>query len=345
MFQKILSFYTRYFALWVVLGGIAAYFWPMLWPKEMPEGWLWIRDPLAHLDRRAVNAVFALTMFGIGAVLQAEDFRRIIQRPVIVLIGTVTQYSLMPLTAYAIATAFNLDPQITVGLILTASAPGAMSSSVVSYIAKADLAYSVSLTTVSTLLAPLATPGLTYLLARSRLEVPVRDMFVEVVLLVIVPLLIGFAVRYFFAKKVEKISAVFPAISVTFIVLVCSCTIAANRDRLRDTTLILLAIGTLMNVIGLFGGYLIAWVSRMDVAQRRSLAIEGGMQNAGLGAVLAREHFSNESALPAAIFVFVCIITASLLAAWWQRHLPRDKEDGLVEGAAAGEADAVTQNK
>jgi len=304
MLGKLLSLYTRGFAFWVVLGGVIAYLWPA---------------PLASLDRRAVNAVFALTMFGIGAVLQAEDFRRILHRPGIVLIGTITQYSLMPLTAYALAKVFQLDPQIAVGLILTASAPGAMSSSVVSYIAKADLAYSVSLTTVSTLLAPLATPGLTYLLAHSMLNVPVLGMLIEVVLLVIVPLFIGFGVRHFFARKVEKIAAVFPAISVTFIVLVCSRTIAANRSSLLSVTGMLLAIGVLMNLIGLVGGYLIAWASRMDVPQRRSLAIEGGMQNAGLGAVLASEHFSDQAAIPAAIFVFICIITASLLAAYWQR--------------------------
>ncbi len=304
MLERILSLYTRSFALWVILGGLAAYFWPA---------------PLASLDRRGVNAVFALTMFGIGAVLTTEDFRRIVQRPGIVLIGTITQYSLMPLVAYAIATAFQLNPQIAVGLILTAAAPGAMSSSVVSYIAKADLAYSVSLTTVSTLLAPLATPGLTYLLAGEELKVPVLNMFIEVVLLVIVPLFVGFAVRHFFARRVEKISVVFPAISVTFIVLVCSRTIAANRASLLGVTGMLLGIGVLMNVLGLVGGYLIAWVSRMDVPQRRSLAIEGGMQNAGLGAVLASEHFSDQAAMPAAVFVFICIITASLLAAYWQR--------------------------
>jgi BASS family bile acid:Na+ symporter len=251
--------------------------------------------------------------------LQVDDFRRIVQRPAIVLIGTVTQYTLMPLTAWVIANAFHLDSQIAVGLILTASAPGAMSSSVVSYIAKADLAYSVSLTTVSTLLAPLATPGLTYLLAGSRLDVPVWDMLVEVMLLVVVPLLIGFAVRHFFARRVERISGIFPAISVTFIVLVCSRTIAANKDGLLAMTGMLLGIGVLMNVIGLAGGYLIAWVSRMDVPQRRSLAIEGGMQNAGLGAVLAAQHFSDKAAMPAAAFVFICILTASALAAWWQR--------------------------
>jgi BASS family bile acid:Na+ symporter len=307
MFEKILSSYTRLFAVWVIAGGLIAYLWPA---------------PFVWLDKQCVNWLFALTMFGIGAVLQVDDFRRIVQRPMIVLIGTITQYTLMPLTAYAIANLLDLDPQLAVGLILTAAAPGAMSSSVVSYVAKADLAYSVSLTTVSTLLAPVATPGLTWLLARSALEVPVMDMLVEVLLLVIVPLAAGFVIRRFFAKKVERISAIFPAISVTFIVLICSRTIAANRANLLGMSAMLLGIGVLMNLIGLFGGYLIAWVSRMDVAQRRSLAIEGGMQNAGLGAVLASQHFTDRAAMPAAAFVFICIITASLLAAYWQRNRP-----------------------
>jgi BASS family bile acid:Na+ symporter len=307
MFEKILSFYTRLFAVWVVAGGLIACLWPV---------------PFVRLDKQCVNWLFALTMFGIGAVLQMDDFRRIAKRPVIVLIGTITQYTLMPLTAFAIAQGFHLDPQVAVGLILTASAPGAMSSSVVSYVAKADLAYSVSLTTVSTLLAPVATPGLTWLLARSTLDVPVLNMLVEVLLLVIVPLAAGFMIRHCFSRKVERLSAIFPAISVTFIVLICSRTIAANRESLLGMSAMLLGIGVLMNVLGLVGGYLVAWVSRMDVAQRRSLAIEGGMQNAGLGAVLAAEHFSDRAAMPAAAFVFICIITASLLAAYWQRNRP-----------------------
>jgi BASS family bile acid:Na+ symporter len=105
-------------------------------------------------------------------------------------------------------------------------------------------------------------------------------------------------------------------------VLICSRTIAANRESLIGMSAMLLGIGVLMNLIGLAGGYLVAWVSRMDVAQRRSLAIEGGMQNAGLGAVLASQHFSDRAAMPAAAFVFICIITASLLAAYWQRNKP-----------------------
>jgi len=325
MFRKVLSLYTRGFALWVVIGGVTAYLWPAPFGAlKRAEGWL-----------------FILTMFGIGAVLETSDFRRIVQRPVIVLIGTITQYSLMPLIAWAIANGLNLDPQIKVGLILTASAPGAMSSSVVSYIAKADLAYSVSLTTVSTLLAPVATPGLTYLLAGSGLDVPFVKMLQDVVCLVILPLFVGFGIRYYFRAKVQKIEPVFPAISVTFIVLICSRVIADNRDYLADMSVMLVSTGLLMNVLGMVGGYLIAWVSRMTVAQRRSLAIEGGMQNAGLGTVLASRHFSSRAAMPSAVFVFICIITASLMAAWWQRHLPRDlyesRAGDLAEGAPAGD--------
>ena len=326
MFRKVLSLYTRGFALWVVVGGITAYLWPA---------------PFKLLDKSVMNVLLGLTMFGIGAVLQTEDFRQIVRRPVIVLIGTVTQYSLMPLIAWAIAGLFHLDPQIAVGLILTASAPGAMSSSVVSYIAKADLAYSVSLTTVSTLLAPLATPGLTYLLAGSKLDVPFMDMLTEVVLVVIVPLFAGFAVRHIFKQKVERLVPVFPAVSVTLIVLICSRVIAFNKADLMDMTGVLLTTAVVMNVLGMAGGYLIAWASRMDVPQRRSLAIEGGMQNAGLGTILATNYFGPRAAMPAAAFVFICIITASLMAAWWQRHLPRDLHDSgvgdLVEGAAAGD--------
>ena len=238
----------------------------------------------------------------------------------IVVVGTVTQYSLMPLAAFAIANAFDLDPQIAVGLILTASAPGAMSSSVVSYVAKADLAYSVSLTTVSTLLAPVATPGLTWLLARSELEVPVLNMLVEVLLLVIVPLLAGFVVRHFFAKKVERISAVFPAISVTFIVLICSRTIAANREsparNQRD------APGDwrpderpgagrgLPRGLGLPDG----WSPKAVPGHRRGDAERRAGRGPG-----HREHFSDRAAMPAAAFVFICIITASIMAAIWQR--------------------------
>ena len=303
MLKKILFFYTKYFAIWVVAFGLVAYSFP---------------GPFVAL-KNYMNWFFALTMFGIGAVLEVADFKRIAQRPVIVLIGSAAQFSIMPLGAFVLARLFELPPEIAVGLILTGSAPGAMASNVMSYIAKADTAYSVSLTTVSTLLCPLLTPGLTLILAKSRLEVPFLDMVADVAMMVVVPLFIGFGVRHYLKEKIEKILPVFPAISVTFIIFICSLVIALNKERLAEVTRIILFAGVILNVYGMLAGYGVGSAFRMDLRRRRTLAIEIGMQNAGLGTVLALNHFGKEAAMPAAVFVFVCIITASAMAAVWQR--------------------------
>jgi len=303
MIKKVLTFYTKYFAIWVVLCGVVAYLWS--WPFAAMKG--------------GMDWFFAATMFGIGAALEPEDFKRIVRKPAIVLIGMCVQYVVVPFGAYAITKAFQLEPAIAVGVILTASAPGAMSSSVMNYIAKADVAYSVSLTTVSTLIAPIVTPGLTYILAKSVLPVPFWPMLIDVVWMVIGPLLIGFGVRYYFKDKVEKILPVFPAVSATFIIFICSLVIALNKEYLAKMTGLVLAAGVVLNIFGMVAGYAVAWIFRMDVRQRRTLSIEGGMQNAGLGTVLALEHFGERAAMPAAIFVFICIITASMMAAVWQR--------------------------
>jgi len=304
MLKKVLDFYTKYFAFWVIAFGLAAYFLP---------------GPFVAM-KTGMNWFFALTMFGIGVVLQVEDFKRIAQRPIIVLVGSAAQFSIMPLGAFALARLFGLPPEIAVGLILTGSAPGAMASNVMSYIAKADTAYSVSLTTVSTLLCPILTPGLTFLLARSKLEVPFWEMVISVVKMVIVPLFVGFGVRHYFKEKIEKILPVFPAISVTFIIFICSLVIALNKENLAGVTGIVLTAAIILNIYGMLAGYGVGSAFRMNLARRRTLAIEIGMQNAGLGTVLALKHFGEQAAMPAAIFVFICIITASAMAALWQRR-------------------------
>jgi len=263
---------------------------------------------------------FALTMFGIGAVLQIEDFKRIAAKPTIVLIGTAAQYTIMPFGAFAFTKLFNLPPAVAVGLILTGSAPGAMASNVISYIAKADVAYSVSLTTVSTLLCPVLTPGLTFILARSRLEVPFWSMVLHVILTVVVPLFVGFGVRHYLKEKIEKVLAVFPAISVTFIIFICSLVIALNKARLGQVTGLILAAVVTLNICGMLAGYAVGMAFRMELARKRTLAIEIGMQNAGLGTVLALAHFGQEAAIPTAAFVFICIITASVMAEHWRRQ-------------------------
>lgn len=321
-----MSFYTKYFAVWVMVCGAAAFFWPgPFLGIERATTWFFaatverLLPAVCRLDG-GMNWFFALTMFGIGAVLQAEDFKRIARRPSIVFIGSVAQFSIMPLGAFVLAKALGLPAELTVGLILTGSAPGAMASNVMSYIAKADVAYSVSLTTFSTLLCPLLTPGLTFLLAGAELDVPFWSMVASVLKMVVAPLLAGFAVRHFSGKKIEKILVIFPAISVTFIIFICSLVIALNKGHLGGVTGLVVAGAIILNIYGMAAGYGVGAVWRMNMRRKRTLSIEIGMQNAGLGTVLALKHFGERAAIPAAVFVFICIISASVMAEVWQKN-------------------------
>jgi len=299
--NKVLAVYTKFFAVWVVLFGIIAYFYPQPF-VDMTGGMDWF---------------FALTMFGIGAVLNVDDFKNIARQPGIVLIGCVAQFTIMPFGAFALARLFHLPPEIAVGLILTGSAPGAMASNVMSYIARADTAYSVSLTTVSTMLCPLLTPWLTLLLAQSYLQIPVWPMFFHLMLTVVAPLCFGLLLKMSFPKPMQKVQHIFPAISVTFIIFICSLVIALNREYLIMMTGAVLLVALFLNVYGMLAGYGVGSVFRFSHRRRRTLCIEIGMQNAGLGTVLALKHFSEQSAIPAAVFVFVCILTASVLVEIW----------------------------
>jgi len=333
MVKRILSFYTKYFFIWVVLFGIAAYFWPAPFEKAGNFNFAYLTGIERLFEDKSFvqqavernlsgnSLFFFLTMFGIGAVLQTEDFKRIARRPAIVAVGTFSQFLVMPFGAFLIAKIFGLGPFLTAGLVLTGAAPGAMASNVMCYISKADTAYSVSLTTVSTLLCPVLTPALTLFLAGTQVPVEFWAMFIDIMWMVIIPVIIGFVVRHYFDKAIEKIEPVFPAISVTFIIFICSVVIALNRQRLDELTIGILAAVFILNIYGMTAGYGIGRLFRFPVTQRRTLSIEIGMQNAGLGVTLAKNHLGPEAMIPAALFVFICILTAALMSEIWQRKI------------------------
>jgi len=145
-------------------------------------------------------------------------------------------------------------------------------------------------------------------------------MFLDVIYMVILPLFFGFGIRHFFREKLEKLLPIFPAISVTFIIFICSLVIALNKDYLPKATGLILAAVVILNVYGMSAGYGVGVLFRMSRNRRRTLSIEIGMQNAGLGTALALEHFGEKAAMPAAIFVFICIITASIMSEVWQKR-------------------------
>jgi BASS family bile acid:Na+ symporter len=303
MINRALTWFNNLFVVWVILGGIAAFFYPDLF------------RPLGKYNRW----FFALTMFGVGMTLHPDAFKNILARFWQVIIGVAAQFTIMPLLAFGVAYIFRFDDNFTIGLILTGSAPGAMASNVLSYLAGADVAYSVSLTTCSTLLAPVMTPLLTLLLAHVHFKVPFFDMFIMLLLTVVVPLLIGILINKFLHEYIKPVKKVFPAVSTLFIVFICALVIAKNKEYLPKLDTWIFAAAILLNLLGLIGGYLVGMFCKFDLLKRRALSIEIGMQNAGLGSVLALNYFNEQVALPAIIFVFICIFSAAILVPYWSR--------------------------
>lgn len=303
MFNKICDIFTRFLVVWVLLAVGVGYFWPQcLVPLRLYTEWL-----------------FAVTMLGIGAVLTVKDFEPVFRKPHLILLGTLAQFAIMPLLGFLVAKFLNLPKDLALGVIIVGAAPGAMASNVISYLAKADVAYSVALTSTTTFLAPVLTPFFTYLFAHSFIEIKFWPMFFSIIKMVILPLLIGFGIKYYLKERIDKIIKVFPALSSLFIAFICGLVVALNKNYLMHVTLLIFWAVFLHNFLGLVLGYGAGVLYRFDIKRRRTLAFEVGMQNAGLGAVLALKHFSASAAIPNALFATWCIVTASILAEIWAR--------------------------
>ncbi|MFA5115554.1 MAG: bile acid:sodium symporter family protein [Candidatus Omnitrophota bacterium] len=304
MINRIADWFTRKLVLWVLSAVALGYLWPQSLIGFRPyTEWL-----------------FAVTMFGIGAVLSSEDFKPVLKSPQSVLLGTAAQFAIMPLSGFLLAKMLHLPAELALGVILVGATPGAMASNVISYLAKADVAYSVALTTTSTLLSPLLTPLFTYIFAHSFIEIKFLPMVTSIVKMVILPLFLGMLARHYFREKIEKIIKVFPALSSLFIAFICGLVVALNKDYLAGITLMVFAAVFLHNLAGLILGYGTGRLYRFDTKRCRTLSFEVGMQNAGLGAVLALKHFSAATAIPNALFATWCIITAAILAEFWRKR-------------------------
>ena len=301
--EKVINIFNRLFVLWVMLAGLVAF----------------IHPPVFIFLRSYMELFFAMTMFGIGIVLNPHDFVNIFKNFKVVLIGVAAQFSIMPLSAWIISQLFAFSDEFSLGLILTGSAPGAMASNVLSYLAGADIAYSVSLTTASTFLAPILTPLLTLFLANTILNIPFWDLVQSVSLMVLLPLLLGIVCRKLLGERIEPYTKIFPVLSSLFIAFICGLVIALNRNYLLDITLWIFIAVLILNLGGLSLGYLTGRLFSFDKLKKRALSIEIGMQNAGLGSVLALKHFNEKTALPAIIFVFICIFTAAILVPIWSK--------------------------
>lgn len=263
------------------------------------------------------TAIFlAAAMFGMGTSIDTKSFKSIIKNPKEVLIGSIAQFTIMPLLARILAITFNVNKDIALGIILVGSCPGGTASNVITHIAGGDVSLSVSMTILSTLLAPILTPTIVYLLAGRWVEVSVIAMFKSVVTVILIPVLLGLFIKKISPSSIEKSKDVFPLISSLSIILIISGIIGANADKIAQSGLIVLIIVIIHNALGLFGGLLIAKLFKMNYNKATALAIEVGMQNSGLAISLATANFALNplSTLPGAIFSIWHNISGSIFA-------------------------------
>ena len=303
MTNRIANFINKNLVLWLILCVICGYIYPAVLLK------------LKHYN----DWFFSLTMFGIGFVLNLEDFINIFKRFHIVLLGTLAQFIIMPLGGFLVGKIFNLNDTLRLGFIITGAVPGAMASNIISYLAKADVAYSISLTTTSTLLSPVLTPLFIYIYASGFIKVEFWKMSFSILKMVVIPVIAGLLIKSKFKTKIENFVNIFPALSTIFIAFICGVVVALNKNSIAALSFSIILSVLVLNFWGLILGYLAGMFYKLQENHRRTLAIEVGMQNAGLGAVLSLKHFSSETSIPSAAFATFCVITASILAKIWSK--------------------------
>lgn len=261
-------------------------------------------NALQQVRPTVINYLLGVVMFGMGLTLNLKDFKIVFSRPKDVIIGCLAQFTIMPLLAWGLARLFQLDEALALGVVLVGCCPGGTASNVITYLAKGDLALSVGMTGVSTLFAPFLTPLLTWALAGKSINVDVASMFLSILWVVILPIVIGLLVKWFWPKFTEKVTDYLPAFSSIVIAIIVAIIFAANASKLLTGGLIIVLVVMLHNICGLSLGYMIGRLLRLSEPKKRAISIEVGMQNSGLASSLATIHFAAFplASIPGAIF-------------------------------------------
>lgn len=266
-----------------------------------------------------INPLLMIIMFCMGLTLTLPDFALVVKNPLPVLGGVVAQFVVMPTMGWLVATVLQLDPALAAGLILVGCAPGGTASNVVSYLARGNVALSVAMTSVSTLIAPVLTPLLALWLAGQYMPVDAGSMALSVVQIVLIPVVLGIALRMIFNRWVTAVSGILPWASVVAITVVVTIIVAGSAQAILSAGLLVLLAVILHNGLGLLLGYGAGVLMRVPADARRTMAIEVGMQNSGLAGGLAKQYFTPEAALPAAVFSVWHNLSGAMFAAYWRR--------------------------
>ena len=304
------------FPLFILAGTALAFFFPAPF------------QPLSNY----ITYFLMIIMFGMGLTLTLPDFREIARRPWPILLGVVAQFVVMPLCAVLVARMLGLNEALAVGLLMLGSVPGGTSSNVITYLAKGDVALSVAMTSVSTLLSPIVTPMLMLALADTRTDVDGAGMALTLVQTVLLPVVGGLVIRYFADQWISLITPVLPWISILGIGGVVFPAVASNADRLASVGLIVFAAVLLHNVFGYALGYFTGKLFRMPESANRTMAVEVSTQSAGLASGMSAKFFTPEAALPGAVAAVLHNITGAVYASVARRFPLPKQQAGAAEG-------------
>lgn len=309
--KKLCHYISEYMGILVLVTALLSFAFPQLLQQVRPT---------------VINYLLGVVMFGMGLTLNLQDFKIVFSRPKDVIIGCLAQFTVMPLLAWGLSRLFSLDEALALGVILVGCCPGGTASNVITYLAKGDLALSVGMTGVSTLLAPFLTPLLTWALAGKSVNVDVVGMLLSILWVVILPIAIGLIVKWIWPKFTEKATDYLPAFSSIAIALIVAIIISANADKLLAGGLLIIVVVMLHNICGLGLGYLIGCLLGLSVSKKRAISIEVGMQNSGLASSLATIHFAAYplATIPGAIFSVWHNLSGAAVAYLYRRFRQSD---------------------
>ena len=306
MFKKICGFSTKYMAV-IILGMVVL-------ALFIPKTALWIQTSW-------INNLLMLVMFGMGLTLNPKDFLMVLKRPREILIGGIAQFTIMPVLAFMLGKLFGLDTALLAGVVLVGTCPGGTASNVMTYLAKGDVALSVGMTSVNTLIAPVLTPLITYLFLKTSVDIDVFAMFFSIIKVVIIPIGLGLLMTKLWGDLTQKASIYLPFISVVAITLIIASVVSHNAERILETGFAIFAVVILHNLLGYVAGFCIASLLHMSISQKKAMSMEIGMQNSGLATSLATTSFSNlaMATVPGAIFSVWHNISGGVLAALFRK--------------------------
>ena len=304
--KQICDFIARWMGAMVLLVAALALF--------VPASFVWI-------DTWVINPMLGVIMFGMGLTLSPQDFKVVLSRPKDIFIGCLTQFTVMPLLALGLTMAFSLPKELAIGVILVGCCPGGTASNVITYLAKGDLALSVGMTAASTILAPLMTPFLVWLLAGTMVDVDTVGMLMSIVYVVIAPIVCGLLCQRFLPAMTKRVTPYLPALSSVAIMVVVVIVVSHNAERLLTAGLLIVSIVMIHNLLGLAIGYTVGHLLHLQKPKCVALSIEVGMQNSGLASSLAVLHFAAYplATIPGAVFSVWHNISGALMARFYSR--------------------------